>query len=577
MLGRILNEKQERILREERQLLTDLRVALAKFDIASADQATLERSIRQLDELFLLVVVGEFNAGKSAFINALLGQQVLEEGLTPTTTRVHLLKYGAAITKTVEEAAVDVLTAPVELLQEINIVDTPGTNAIYREHEAITQEFVPRSDMVLFVTSADRPFTESERQFLEQIRGWGKKVLIVVNKIDILEKQEDVAQIEAFVVENARALLGVTPQVFPVSARQALRAKLNHDAALQAASRFDGLERAILATLDEEERIRLKFHNPMGVGKRLITDTLQVIASRLQLLEGDFETITAIDRQLAAYREDVMRDFHYRLADVDNALHEFENRGMAYFDETMRLARIFDLLDKSRLQADFEREVVMDVPQLTAQRVSEVIDWLVSSNLHQWEAVMGHLAQRRTDHTDKIVGQVGGSFDYNRDHLLETVGRAAQEAIDTYDQSAEASQIAGAVQNAVTETALVEVGAIGLGALLTALFSTTTLDLTGIFAAGTLAVLGLFVIPSRRREVKQELRIKIATMREELVTTLTEQFERELDRSLKRIDEAIAPYTRFVRTERAYLLETQTELARVRDGLARLEAETEDF
>ena len=68
------------------------------------------------------------------------------------------------------------ITAPVEMLREINIVDTPGTNAVRREHEALTREFVPRSDLVLFITSADRPFTESERAFLQSIREWGKKV-----------------------------------------------------------------------------------------------------------------------------------------------------------------------------------------------------------------------------------------------------------------------------------------------------------------------------------------------------------------------------------------------------------------
>ena len=62
--------------------------------------------------------------------------------------------------------------------------DTPGTNAIHREHERLTREFVPRSDLVLFVTSADRPFTESERGFLQGIRDWGKKIVVVVNKMD---------------------------------------------------------------------------------------------------------------------------------------------------------------------------------------------------------------------------------------------------------------------------------------------------------------------------------------------------------------------------------------------------------
>ena len=204
MLRRILNKNQDELLAENRRLLADLQQALARFDAAAEDQETLKRSALQLDELFLLVVAGEFNAGKSAFINALLGSRVLEEGVTPTTTRVHVVKYGPAVERIPLEAALDVITAPVDLLRDINIVDTPGTNAIHREHEAITREFVPRSDMVLFVTSADRPFTESERAFLSGIRDWGKKIVVVINKIDILETEEETARVVEFVAGNAR-------------------------------------------------------------------------------------------------------------------------------------------------------------------------------------------------------------------------------------------------------------------------------------------------------------------------------------------------------------------------------------
>src|SRR5262249_46943197 len=150
----------------------------------------------------------------------------------------HVLRYGPEETRAPAEAAVDVLTAPVELLREINIVDTPGTNAIHREHEAITREFVPRADMVLFVTSADRPFTESERSFLQGIREWGKKVVVVLNKIDILESEADVERVRTFIAEGVRGLLGFAPEVFPVAARDALRAKLQGDAERLAASRF---------------------------------------------------------------------------------------------------------------------------------------------------------------------------------------------------------------------------------------------------------------------------------------------------------------------------------------------------
>ncbi len=575
MLKSILTQAEEKIVSEERHLLSDLQLALARFDVSPETQATLQRSLRQLDEIFLLVIVGEFNAGKSAFINALLGQSVLEMGVTPTTTRIHLLDYGPELLRTLDAEGVEHIAAPVEILNEINIVDTPGTNAIFREHEALTREFVPRSDMVLFVTSADRPFTESEREFLERIRDWGKKVLIVVNKIDILETREEVAQIEAFIAENARLLLGFAPEVYPISARNALRAQQQGNGPLRAASRFDALEQVIHNTLDEEERLRLKLLNPLRVGTRLIADTLGVIDSRLALLKDDVAAIEDIERQLEVYKQDIRQDFGYRLAIIDNVLHEFENRGMAYFDETLRLGRIFDLLNRDRLQEEFERQVVRDVPQTIERKVDEIIDWLVAQNLTQWQAVMDHLAQRRTEHAHRMVGTVGGALDYNRDRLLVTVGQSAQEIIESYDQAAEADQIASSVQQAVTETALVEASAIGLGALLTAVLSTVTLDLTGILAATALAALGLFIIPNRRRKVKQELRDKITRMREQLVTTLSQQFEEELERSLRRIHEAIAPYTRFVRAERQHLTETEAELQRIREGLQRLEDQIE--
>ena len=573
MLRRILDKTQARILAEERRALGNLQVALARFGLDAKDQQVLEQSIHMLDELFLLVVVGEFNSGKSAFINALLSQPILEEGVTPTTTRINVLKYGPEVARTAQGAALDVITAPLDLLQEINIVDTPGTNAIQREHEAITEEFVPRADMVLFVTSADRPFTESERAFLERIRNWGKKVVVILNKIDILESDSQVREIETFITENARALLGFTPEVFPVSAKQALRAKQTNDAALLARSRFEALETYIVATLDEKERIRLKFSNPLKVGQRLIATALGTLDGRLALLKDDIAAVEDIYRQMQAYREDMRRDFRFRLADVENVLHEFENRGIAYFDETIRLARIFDLINKSRLQAEFERQVVGDVPQTIERRVIEVIDWLVAKNLRQWQGVMDRLAERRTMHAGRVVGQMGGTFDYDRDRLLQTVWRETQRTIETYDRQAEAAQVADSVRTAVAATALVEVGAIGLGAVLTAVFSTTAMDVTGVVAATALAALGLFVIPARRRKAKDELRAKIAALREKLLAALTGQFDRELDRSVSKLEEAIEPYTRFIRSERDHLTKTRQELGLIAETMARLEAE----
>jgi small GTP-binding protein len=575
MLRRILSRKQDELLAESRRLLGELQAALAHFDAAADDQATIQRSLQQLDELFLLVVAGEFNAGKSAFINALLGSKVLEEGVTPTTTRIHILEHGETAERTFLEPTLERISAPIELLRDIHIVDTPGTNAVLRQHEAITRDFVPRSDMVLFVTSADRPFTESERGFLEGIRDWGKKVVVVVNKIDILEGPEDVERIRAFIAENARALLGESPEIFPVSARQAQKAKQSGDRELLAASRFDVLERHVVDTLDERERVRLKLLNPLGVGLHLAGKYLQVAEGRLAVLQDDINALDDVERQLALYREDMAREFRFRLSDVDAILHEFENRGIAFFDETMRLGRVFDLLNKARIKAEFERQVVGEAPQLVERRVNEVIDWLVASDLRQWQAVNEHLLRRRQVHADRIVGQVGRSFDYDRTRLLDTVGRAAQRSVETYDREAEASRLAESVQVAVAGTALVEVGAIGLGAVITHLAASAAVDATGILAASVVAVLGLFILPNRRHDAKRELRRKIAALREQLMSALTAQFDRELEGSVHRIGESIAPYTRFVRAERERLEGARQALAGLRQGLERARAKVE--
>src|ERR1051326_3775641 len=225
-------------------VLGRLRERLSIETASAADVQQLRQAELDLDELFLLVVLGEFNSGKSAFINALLGARVLREGVTPTTAVITRLRYAPAPNERREGPLLEV-GYPLDLLRDVAVVDTPGTNAIVREHEEITSHFVPRADLVLFVTSADRPFTETERAFMERIRTWGKKVVVVLNKVD-LPGQDQVPEQMEFVRQGVERLLGFRPEVFPVSARLALAAKEDADplsrGAAWAASRFEALE-----------------------------------------------------------------------------------------------------------------------------------------------------------------------------------------------------------------------------------------------------------------------------------------------------------------------------------------------
>jgi small GTP-binding protein len=572
MLTKILSADQDEVLKEERRVLARLRTALAKFDAAPEHQQALEKSIDQLDELFLLVIVGEFNSGKSAFINALAGSRVVPEGVTPTTAQINILQFGNSVERQVRDPHLHVITAPVPLLRDIHIVDTPGTNAIIREHEAITAEFVPRSDLVLFVTSADRPFTETERAFLEQVRGWGKKVVVVINKIDILESERDLESVRSFVADNARSLLGFNPEIFPVSSRLALRAK-SGESGVWDASRFEALERYIASTLDAPGRVHLKLLNPLGVAASLTERHLGFVRDRLALLKDDFSMLDEVDRQLTAYQQDLLRDFDFRMSDIDRILLEMERRGHDYFDDTMRIGRVMDLLNRSRVQQGFEQQVVADAPQQIERRVGELVDWLVGADLKQWQAVTHHLSERRRQYRGRIVGEDdsgGGRFHYDRSRLIEAVGREAQAVVDSYDRRREAAQLADGARNAVAAAAAVGASALGLGTIVTIAATTAAADVTGIILASVVAAIGFFILPAKRKQAKEEMRAKIAAVRERLSQALREQLRKEIERSVARIRESIAPYSRFIRAEGDKLQAVEQELREIASSLAAL-------
>ncbi len=564
-MRRVLTDELQGQLNTGRQLLAELRDALTRFGADSVDQVALNSSIRQLDEFFLLIVVGEFNAGKSAFINALAGQRVLQEGVTPTTAQIHVLKYGEETGTAVDDTGLRVVTAPAELLRDIHIVDTPGTNAIIREHEQLTAEFVPRADLVLFVTSADRPFSETERAFLEAIRGWGKKVIIVVNKIDIFDRDEELDEVLAFVRNSSQRLLGMAPEVFPVSARQALRAKQG-DPAQWAQSRFEALERFISTTLDEGSRFRLKLANPLGVGQALAHKYAAIADERLLLLKDDVALLTDIDRQLALYREDLAKGFELRMTAVEKVLLDMEARGHTYFEDTLRLGRVIDLFNRTRVQKEFEDRVITDAPRQVERRVTELIDWLTDQDFRQWQAVTSSLTERTRSYGSRVMGAPDiGTFHSDRAHLIESVGGEAQRVVDTYDKQREAAAIADHARSAVTAAAAAGGAAVGLGTLVTLAASTAAADVTGILMASVVAALGFLVIPAKRRKAKREMQHKISDLRARLASALRTEFERAQEQSFLRIQQAVDPYSRFVRAEQSRWSETGSTLTTLRD------------
>jgi small GTP-binding protein len=591
----ILSKREQEIRVREQELLQRLATALERFgsDVAADDLRRFQEAREQLSGLFLLVIAGEFNSGKSSFINALLGERVLPEGVTPTTDRINVLRHGPEVSEQLREAYLLERTHPAEVLRELNIVDTPGTNAIIRRHEELTRDFVPRSDLVLFVTSADRPFTESERGFLEQIREWGKKIVFIVNKIDILTRPEERDEVIRYVRDNATGLLGEAPEIFAVSARQALEARGEGGQAdgpgtraaggggpkgeeMWGQSGFGSVEDYLLNTLDQQERVRLKLLNPLNVGLRLASKYKDAAFERLKLLTHDVEAIQNIDQQLALFHQEMLRDFEPRLARLDVLLGDMERRGMRFFEETIRIGRIKSLMDSEGVKRTFEREVIGETPREIEDEVGRVIDWIVERNLKLWQDISGYIERRQlTRNREGMIGDVGSSFNYNRQALLDSIGRVSRDVVGSYNREEESRTIANEIQGTFATTALAQAGAIGLGTLVVTLVSSAAADVTGILLATALAVGGFYVIPRRRRQAKLDFERRINQLRTHLKDVLTRQVHLELEQSTARINEAIAPYRRFVQSQQQQLNEARSELVTTEDALLRLRADIE--
>jgi len=554
----VLKPAQAELLKDEKAYLADLLATLTAFKHPPEELADLRQALLQLDELFLIVVAGEFNSGKSALINALLGERVLAEGVTPTTTRITLVKFGEQKQESFGASGLVVLTFPLDLLRELNFVDTPGTNAVVREHEELTRDFIPRSDLVIFVTSADRPFTESERQFLDHIRAWGKKIVFVVNKRDILAGENELREVTKFVADNATRLLGAAPEIFAVSAKQG--------------TRMDELRAYIHSWLDETARLRVKFANPLGVAEQILKLEHARLTHERAAVQSDAEMVDTVAREVTTYASEVQSELGARLAEVDNVMLRLQARGSDFFDQKFRLTNLPDLARGDRFRARFENQVLTGVSDQIDHHVQSAVNWLVEKDLRHWQQVAAFLAKRRTIVADGVVGQVSTDFDLRRQALLDSVTQSAQTIVREYDIEAESRALGNAVESSVAQMALVEAGAVGLGTIVTLLVSSSALDVTGVVFAGVIAVVGFFIIPYKRQQAKTRFKEKIETVRQNLNRVLTTQFHSEADRTLNRLREGVAPYFRFVRGEKTRLDSVEKTLANASDELQHLQA-----
>lgn len=255
---------------------TSVRAAKQLFQAQGVQEAA-ERCqvlvVQLAEDRFNLAVVGQFKRGKSTLMNAVLGRNLLPTGLLPLTSAITTLCYGSKervmlnrkgwsweqeiplaqletyITergnpgneKGLVEARVEL---PLPFLRRgLHFIDTPGIGSARHENTATTYAFLPQMNAVIFVTSVEAPLSEAEERFLVDIRGQVRQLFVVVNKIDVLG-DTDREEVLGYIHTRLEQLVGTeAAHLFPLSARDGLTAKLNHDDA--------GLHRSGLAPFEQ--------------------------------------------------------------------------------------------------------------------------------------------------------------------------------------------------------------------------------------------------------------------------------------------------------------------------------------
>jgi hypothetical protein len=228
-----------------------------------------------------------------------------------------------------------------------------------------------------------------------------------------------------------------------------------------------------------------------------------------------------------------------------------------------------------KVRAEFEKRVLTDVPKQIEEQVQRLIDWLVQKDLQEWQRVMTYVQRRKALHAEHIVGEGIEPREMRRRELVDTMGKTVQGIIETYNRDQESKKLAAHVETAVAQMALLEVGAVGLGTLVTAAVLSSSLDITGIVAAGTLAILGFFVIPYKRKQAKDNFKQKMVELRTKLLETLTASFTSETQRAVARLKDGVTPYIRYVHAEHERIDKNKNVLAKLRQKVSALRARSQ--
>jgi small GTP-binding protein len=414
-------------------LLTQIAASLAEMgDATDEDRKRLADMARDLRDLFFIVsIIGEFNAGKSTFVNALLGDSLLPTGITPTTEMIELIRYGETPNRKPvnRDDSVREWVHPNTGAPGVAIVDTPGTGSVFQRHEKTAKEFLHRSDLVIFLLTAKRAFAETERLYLEMAKDFGKKIILVVNQIDLLAPAEQ-EQVRRFIEQQVKELLGLQPLLFMVSAKEALAAANNGASQIDAGGM--GAVRAHLrGVFAEAPPAQQKLTAQLDTAVKIVERYLKLVQGKADLVREDTAKVREVQLELKEQSLGLDAQLKEASVEIDNVFDGLRQRGKAFIDSNLTIRKIGRSVNRDKLQAEFQDVVIgralRDINEATTGYINAVID---QSRLY-WRSVIDRLNKLQELLEQEISGLDASVYAEQRESLQDAI-RIAEAELKSY-------------------------------------------------------------------------------------------------------------------------------------------------
>lgn len=593
----------EAIRRQEHDQITELLDTLGRVDgLPENEMEQVRDALFHTNHPFLMVMVGPFGSGKSSIINALLGEEVMEVGPIPTTDHIVILRHGPDVQRT-RSGDVETIFHPSSMLENLSLVDTPGLESVFRTHDQVTRRFLHRADVVILVMIATQVLTASNLEYLQELKTYGKRVIVVVNQMDVLEPEER-DQVRDFVREQARLQLGVEPQIWLISSRQAMAAQQEtpRDEILWDESGFADIEEYIKETLGDVERFRQKLETPVQICQNVAKTAMVLVQEQQSALDDHRKTTENIEAQIVQAKREQNRNAEEALKTIETHWNEaiergsdairdlFQfSRGISLFfgglSELIGLSRIFRRFRRqTRTENIFEQHKVQDTLQQIPRAVEKLGPRLEGRDLQDIDDLVDYTRQAVKELppslSDKVIGKIQTPLRYERSFLRDV--RNPLEDMQREAERFETARLERTLRNTLIILALWEVMTIILVTVVAiSAFSNATPEVGSIllvFGVGILfIILGLALVPLRGWFLSKAYERRLSTLRDEYLTTLRRAGDELIAHGIQLRRDATAPFTRLIESQTELLEELRTDLSGHQQVLTRIQGGLADL